>query len=83
MKIIFISIISSILLIGYSCSKTVAMCEPKLPNCTDTIRPELCTAYFTRWFFDKNSNSCVQKSYSGCSAYGFATETECKECECK
>jgi hypothetical protein len=28
------------------------------------------------------TNACELKAYSGCGAYGFATEVDCKDCAC-
>lgn len=53
-----------------------AACQDEVPF------TELCTAAFTRWFYDSNTKSCVERSYSGCKEYGFASSTECLECQC-
>lgn len=70
--------IGSIVLFG--CSKDdVAMdpvCLQKPP--TD----EMCEAYFTRWFYNAETNTCAEIGYGGCSQVGFATKAECEECDC-
>jgi hypothetical protein len=67
-----------ILLILFSCKKDP---EAKPAACMDKIpSDEMCTAYFTRWFYDSAVDSCRQIGYSGCSERGFATETECDAC---
>ena len=67
-----------------SCSKNETTCEPTNVTCNETVPTnELCQAYFTRWFFDKNTNSCSQKSYSGCSQKGFETKVDCENCKCR
>ena len=43
---------------------------------------ELCQAYFERWFFDENSNTCQLIGYSGCSETGFASQEDCQQCLC-
>ena len=43
---------------------------------------EMCTAAFSRWFYDENSNSCELIGYSGCSMRGFATQAACEQCAC-
>jgi hypothetical protein len=77
-----ILIVLAFLSIGnFACKKD---CEAvQKPGCTDVVPDEACLAYFERWFFDPNTNSCKKVAYSGCSEYGFATEAECEECKCK
>jgi hypothetical protein len=43
---------------------------------------EACLAYFQTWFYNKNTNSCEQIGYSGCSPKGFPTKEECEACKC-
>ncbi|MGK7390259.1 MAG: BPTI/Kunitz-type proteinase inhibitor domain-containing protein [Candidatus Cyclobacteriaceae bacterium M2_1C_046] len=43
---------------------------------------EICTAYFTMWFYDKTTSACNQIGYSGCSKKGFETKKECESCKC-
>lgn len=51
------------------------------PSCEDAVpTDELCEAYFERWFYDTETQSCVEIGYSGCNEYGFATQAECEEC---
>lgn len=59
-------------------------CEPDKDGCYD-FPPvdELCTAHFSRWFFNQSDNSCAKIDYSGCSLWGFASKSECEECKCK
>ena len=58
-------------------------CPDLSPTCQE-VPPtnELCLAFFTRWFYDADSNSCQEIGYSGCAQYGFATKEECESCEC-
>lgn len=55
-------------------------CHSSQPACMDTVPNEACQAVFQRWFFDQNTQTCRQVTYSGCSARGFATQAECVEC---
>ena len=81
MKTTNLLIIALIAVLTISCKKD---CENTNPICSETVPTnELCQAYFTRWFYDKNSNSCKEVGYSGCSQKGFATKQECEECKCK
>jgi hypothetical protein len=50
--------------------------------CNDEVPIELCQAVFNRWFFNNESNSCEEISYSGCSAKGFETLEDCEQCKC-
>ncbi len=59
-----------------NCESTNAVCKETVPV------GEACLAVFSRWFYDKNTNSCSEKSYSGCSQKGFATQAECESCKC-
>ncbi len=64
-----------------------ASCTKDCPNnqtatCMETVPNEACQAYFVRWFYNIKSNKCEQIGYSGCSEKGFATESECLECQC-
>lgn len=78
MKILFLIIILfSISLIG--CKKD---CETKSAPCNESVPNEDCKALFTRWFFNKEKNSCEKIIYSGCSAKGFASQSECEKCQC-
>ena len=64
----------------FSCTKE---CESTNPICKESPpTTEICLAVFERWFYNEETNSCEQKSYSGCSEYGFETKVECEECEC-
>ena len=50
-------------------------CQVNEITCLDTPpEGELCDAYFKRWFFDADNQSCSLKAYSGCSQKGFETE---------
>ncbi|RQO32173.1 hypothetical protein DBR32_00735 [Taibaiella sp. KBW10] len=75
-------IILACVLIGLSaCSKK---CATEGAACEDTVPTnELCKAYFQRWFYNPQTNSCELKGYSGCSAKGFASEAACSTCACK
>jgi hypothetical protein len=85
MKSFIIRALVLMFLIGFSsCKKDISDCTPVNPVCAE-IAPtnELCAAFFTRWFYDKSTNSCKEISYSGCSQKGFATKAECEACKCK
>lgn len=67
------------------CDKPAA-CDPtqKAPACKDVVpTDEMCAAYFTRWFYNSESDNCQQIGYSGCSQKGFATRQECEACKCE
>lgn len=69
-----------------SCTRRIEedLCSPANPVCADVVPTnELCAAFFTRWFYDKTTNSCKQVGYSGCNAKGFATQEECESCKCR
>lgn len=74
--------IFAVALLGFSsCSKH---CSNQGGPCNDTVPTnEACAAYFQRWFYNAQTNSCELKAYSGCSQKGFATEEECNKCKCK
>jgi hypothetical protein len=55
----------------------MSACHDKVPT------QEVCTAFFSRWFYNKAANKCERIGYSGCSAKGFATQQECEVCICK
>jgi hypothetical protein len=78
---ILISALFLVVALGLTnCSKD---CETKIATCNETPpTDELCDAFFNRWFYDKEKNSCEQIAYSGCSQKGFATERECEACKC-
>lgn len=79
---LFVITLLMIFMIGsFNCSKD---CETTNTICSE-VPPtnELCQAFFTRWFYNKNDNKCEQIGYSGCTQKGFDTEQECEECECK
>jgi hypothetical protein len=75
----------AIIIFSVACKKDLKTdCAPVSPVCNDTVPTgEFCQAFFTRWFYDKESKSCKQVGYSGCSQKGFATQTECEACKCK
>lgn len=56
-------------------------CDVKNPACKD-VPPtnEMCAAYFSRWFYNAQSDQCQLIGYSGCSQKGFATQKECEGC---
>ncbi len=60
-------------------------CDPNpTGTCAETPPTnEMCTAYFTRWFYNAQTQTCTQIGYSGCSQRGFATEQECEACKCQ
>lgn len=59
-----------------NCDNKPALCSERPPN------NEACAAFFERWFYNAGTNQCELIGYSGCSAYGFATEAECQACLC-
>lgn len=59
-------------------------CEINDPVCMETPPTgELCEAYFVRWFYSAETNSCSEIGYSGCSQKGFATKAGCEACDCE
>ncbi len=73
-------IIASLFVLG--CSKTCDNQEK--PGCQDTPpTDELCLAYFTRWFYNSDSNSCEEIGYGGCNEWGFDNRQECEACRCE
>ncbi len=56
-------------------------CDVRNPACKD-VPPanELCAAYFSRWFYNAQTNQCELISYSGCSKRGFDTRNDCEGC---
>jgi len=79
-RLLIISILLSITIAcekGKDCDNKDLVCKEIPP--TD----EACRAYFTRWFYNEETNSCEEIGYSGCSAYGFETKEECENCGCK
>ena len=71
-----------LLYFGFSALLLVA-CDKTVENSRCLERPpenELCLAYFERWFYDKESQSCEKVAYSGCSEKGFETKAECEDC---
>jgi hypothetical protein len=71
--------LTAILFIGAcqkNCDNALATCSERPPN------NEACAAYFERWFYNAGTNQCELIGYSGCGAYGFATEAECQACLC-
>ena len=64
-----------------SCDKDCSNSE--LAKCLETPpTDEACLAFFQTWFYNKNTNSCEQIGYSGCSPKGFPTKDECEACKC-
>lgn len=59
-----------------ACDNKPAPCSERPPN------NEACAAYFERWFYNAGTNQCELLAYSGCGAYGFATEADCQACLC-
>ena len=71
------------LFISLSLSNCKKECEPKATTCSEAPPTnELCLAYFSRWFYNSNTNKCELIGYSGCSQKGFETEQECEACLC-
>lgn len=58
-------------------------CENDNPICSH-IPPinEPCAAYFERWFYNAEENSCQQMGYSGCNEWGFESLEACQDCDC-
>lgn len=72
-------LLSTSLLLGAcqkNCDNKPAPCSERPPN------NEACAAYFERWFYDAGTNKCEMIAYSGCGAYGFATQSACEACLC-
>ncbi len=64
-----------------SCGKE---CEISDPICMETPpTDELCEAYFTRWFYNAETNTCSEIGFSGCNQKGFATKAACEACDCE
>ncbi|MCX7743257.1 MAG: BPTI/Kunitz-type proteinase inhibitor domain-containing protein [Flavobacteriales bacterium] len=59
------------------CPSSRGACAEQVPQ------GETCMAYFERWFFDEETNTCIKISYSGCSSKGFETQQACNACKCK
>jgi hypothetical protein len=59
-------------------------CDFKLATCAE-VPPsnELCQAFFNRWFYNSETNSCERIAYSGCSSKGFDTIEDCEACLCR
>ncbi len=77
------------LLVIFAFATSVSSCkkeecpQAEFPACKEVAPTnEACQAVFQRWFFNKATNACELKAYSGCGAYGFATEIDCKDCAC-
>ena len=84
-RLLLMSLVLSITFIA--CEKN-NNCDDKDPVCNETsplVEPGdyICHAYFTRWFYNEETNSCEQIGYTGCSALGFETKQECENCECR
>jgi len=78
MRLLTIAFVS-LMLAFYSCS---GGCELSNPTCEDVPLPADCTAFYIAWYYDQDLDACEQIQYSGCEASGFATRTECEQCEC-
>lgn len=76
---LYVGLVIFISTFAISCNKD----HETVPSaCSDTVpTDEMCAAYFTRWFYIPQADSCRQISYSGCSQRGFATLTECEACD--
>ena len=84
MKLKFILLSILFLTLSISCKNDDDNnCESDNSTCYETAPTnEACLAFFTRWFYNKESNSCQQISYSGCSEKGFETKQACDACLC-
>ena len=71
-------ILTSLLFVVSCADEVVPVISPKCDDAPPTN--EICQAYFVSWFYDRNTNSCSQIGYSGCSPHGFETKTECEVC---
>jgi len=81
MKKVMVLLLSGIPLL-LSCNKA-QNCGEEISACRDyPPTGELCTASFSRWFYQQSSNSCELIGYSGCTLRGFATQEECEQCAC-
>lgn len=59
------------------CDKPAGPCND-VPPAQDGI---ICQAIFERWFYNAQSGTCEQVTYTGCESLGFATEAECQSCQ--
>lgn len=59
-------------------------CGPAPAKCAE-VPPtnEICSANFTRWFYNEGTSKCEQITYTGCSQKGFETLQECEACKCR
>lgn len=76
-------LLTTLVLVGLLSTTCNKNCDNKPAPCTE--RPpndEACAAAFQRWFYNAGTNQCELIAYSGCEAYGFATEAECQACLC-
>ena len=81
-KIILLSACLFFIIVGATQCKQ--SCTPTITACSDVVPTnEMCAAFFSRWFYNKNNGVCELKNYSGCSQKGFATQQECNLCKCK
>ena len=69
-----------LMLLLSACTKD---CPTDNPTCSHTPpTEELCAAYFERWFYNSEENSCEQIGYSGCNEWGFESLEACQDCDC-
>ena len=79
LKATWVTVLSSCFFV--SCTKD---CEPNTNELCKISPPtnEVCQAYFESWFYSKTRNTCEKIGYSGCSAKGFTTKSDCEICIC-
>ena len=81
MKVVRLTLFLSLAIVFFSnCSEN---CVEENVLCSHTPpTDELCGAYFERWFYNSEENSCEQIGYSGCNEWGFDSLEACEECDC-
>lgn len=82
MRLLILPFLTFIILLTTSSCKEICGYE-NIPKCNESLpKNEYCDAYFEKWFYNKENNSCSLIQYSGCNEYGFATQSECETCLC-
>lgn len=79
----FLFFAATVLAIGFGSCAKLSSCRAVDSKCLQ--RPpvnEACQSSFSRWFYDADADQCTLVSYTGCSDFGFKTESECNACVC-
>lgn len=79
MKKLRVFVVLGLIVLG--CGKEGEISDPVCMETPPT--DELCEAYFVRWFYNSETNTCSEIGYSGCSQKGFATKGACEACDCE